>query len=165
MKSPKKEVSIPKKYSLMFLLSFILLAAGGKAFSQTSSGQPKSLRDTFRNLVTYISRTVRYPKEARENNIMGNVIVQFNLDTNRKITNIIVLKGIGGDDSYGCDEEVVRTLKSYRQPVDALPGAYKLMATFYLGDKEPTNTSPVGIRKDPLLIGDVVITGYVKRSN
>jgi TonB family protein len=50
----------------------------------------------------------KYPSMARENNITGRVIVSFVVEKNGDLTDIKVLRGIGG----GCDEEAVRVLKT-----------------------------------------------------
>nr|WP_067063559.1 energy transducer TonB [Mucilaginibacter sp. L294] len=54
----------------------------------------------------YISRYVRYPAIARENNIQGRVIISFVVERDGSLTDIKVVKGIGG----GCDEESLRVM-------------------------------------------------------
>lgn len=54
----------------------------------------------------YLSRNIRYPAIARENNITGRVIVRFVVDEAGKVSNVEVVKGIGG----GCDEEARRVI-------------------------------------------------------
>jgi protein TonB len=56
----------------------------------------------------YLQKTMKYPPIARENNITGRVIVSFVVEKNGNLTDIKVLRGIGG----GCDEEAVRVLKA-----------------------------------------------------
>ncbi len=56
----------------------------------------------------YIKSKLIYPYQARANNISGRVIVGFTIEKCGSLSDIKVLKGIG----YGCDEEVVRILKS-----------------------------------------------------
>ncbi len=50
---------------------------------------------------------LNYPKKARENGISGTVYVSFTIDEKGNVTNVKVLRGIGG----GCDEEAVRLIK------------------------------------------------------
>ncbi len=45
---------------------------------------------------------INYPRQAIENNISGEVVFKFTVDTNGIIVNTKLIKGIG----YGCDEEV-----------------------------------------------------------
>jgi protein TonB len=55
----------------------------------------------------FLSKNLRYPNLARENNIGGRVTVSFVIETNGEITNLKVLRGIGA----GCDEEAIRVIK------------------------------------------------------
>jgi protein TonB len=54
----------------------------------------------------YIQRNLKYPAIARRNNIEGKVFVQFVVERDGRLTDVRVLKGIGG----GCDEEAVRII-------------------------------------------------------
>ncbi len=56
----------------------------------------------------YLQKNMKYPPIAREDNITGRVIVSFVVEKNGDLTDIKVLRGIGG----GCDEEAVRVLKA-----------------------------------------------------
>ena len=56
----------------------------------------------------YIADNIKYPAEAREDEIKGRVIVNFIVEPDGSVSNIKVLRGIGG----GCDEEAVRLVES-----------------------------------------------------
>jgi periplasmic protein TonB len=56
----------------------------------------------------YISKNLKYPKQARRDRVEGKVIVQFVVDTDGSITNIKIKKGIGA----GCDEEAIRVMQN-----------------------------------------------------
>ncbi|NEU09424.1 TonB family protein [Flavihumibacter sp. R14] len=56
----------------------------------------------------YIGRNLRYPMLARETGISGRVIVSFIIEKSGELSNIQVIRGIGG----GCDEEAIRVLKN-----------------------------------------------------
>lgn len=56
----------------------------------------------------YLSKNIRYPAVARENNVQGRVILTFVVERDGSLTDIKVVRGIGS----GCDEEAVRVLKS-----------------------------------------------------
>jgi protein TonB len=56
----------------------------------------------------YLSKSIRYPAVARENNVQGRVILTFVVERDGSLTDIKVLRGIGS----GCDEEAIRALKS-----------------------------------------------------
>ncbi len=58
-------------------------------------------------LLQYLATKIHYPELARENKVEGLVVVQFIIDEKGKISNVTVLRGIGG----GCDEEAIRVIK------------------------------------------------------
>lgn len=57
-------------------------------------------------LYKYLADNLRYPREAREAGIQGRVFVSFVVEKDGSISNVKVLRGIGG----GCDEEAVRVV-------------------------------------------------------
>ena len=59
-------------------------------------------------LMEYIQKNIKYPMMARESDIQGRVFVNFVVEPDGSISNVAVLRGIGG----GCDEEAVRVVNS-----------------------------------------------------
>lgn len=55
----------------------------------------------------YVSDNLKYPEIAKGLALEGRVIVQFVIEKNGSLSNIEVLRGIGG----GCDEEAVRVIR------------------------------------------------------
>lgn len=55
----------------------------------------------------YLANNVEYPQLARESGIEGTVYVSFVVEKDGSITDVRVLRGIGG----GCDKEAVRVVK------------------------------------------------------
>ncbi len=55
----------------------------------------------------FLRDNIRYPTMAREAGIEGTVFVTFVVEPDGSITNVDVLRGIGG----GCDEEAVRVVR------------------------------------------------------
>ena len=55
----------------------------------------------------YLSDNIRYPAIAREAGIQGVVYVSFVIEKDGSISNVEIIRGIGG----GCDEEVVRVVQ------------------------------------------------------
>lgn len=55
----------------------------------------------------YLSNTIRYPPVAKENNTQGRVIVSFVVEKDGSLTDIKVLRDIGG----GCGPEAIRVLQ------------------------------------------------------
>ena len=66
----------------------------------------------------YISHEIKYPLEARENDVEGKVIVQFVVGRDGAVSNVKAIKGIG----YGCDEEAVRVIQKV---ADFKPGSQR----------------------------------------
>ena len=56
----------------------------------------------------YLQENIKYPEEAKELGIQGRVFVTFVVEVDGSITDVRVLRGIGG----GCDEEAVRVVKA-----------------------------------------------------
>lgn len=69
-------------------------------------------------IVNYFATELNYPEQARENAIMGTVVVQFIVDEKGQIQNPQIIRGLG----FGCDEEVLRTIT--KMPLWK-PGVYK----------------------------------------
>ena len=56
----------------------------------------------------FLSENVKYPTMARESNVQGTVFVTFVVEPDGSVSNVKLLRGIGG----GCDEEAMRVVKS-----------------------------------------------------
>ncbi|MBX7140594.1 MAG: TonB family protein [Chitinophagales bacterium] len=86
-------------------------------------------------LMKYLQKNLRYPPAARENGIEGRVVLQFVVDEQGTISDIQVLRDIGG----GCAEEAVRVVKNMppwkpgKQNGNPVKVYFKLPVTFKLG--------------------------------
>jgi TonB family protein len=58
-------------------------------------------------LSAFLNKNLQYPKQASEMSITGRVFIRFMVEADGIISNIKVIRGIGG----GCDEEAVRVIK------------------------------------------------------
>ncbi len=61
--------------------------------------------------INFLAKNTAFPTMATQSNIQGTVYVQFVVDTKGNITDVKVLRGIGG----GCDEEAIRVIKMMPQ--------------------------------------------------
>ena len=61
-----------------------------------------------RALMDFVKDNIQYPAEAKEKGIKGLLYVNFIVEPDGSLSNIKVLKGVGG----GCDEEAVRIVES-----------------------------------------------------
>lgn len=57
-------------------------------------------------MMDFVSKNVVYPKDAQEKGISGRVFVSFIVEKDGSVSNVKVMRGIGG----GCDEEAVRVI-------------------------------------------------------
>lgn len=55
----------------------------------------------------FLTKNLNYPTMAVETGVSGKVVVSFVVEKNGEISNLKVIKGIGG----GCDEEAMRVIK------------------------------------------------------
>ncbi len=81
----------------------------GKVFQFVE--EPPSFPGGEDKLIEYLSRNIKYPTIAKENNITGRVYVTFVVDKDGKVKDAKVLRGIGG----GCDDEALRVVRSMPQ--------------------------------------------------
>lgn len=72
-------------------------------------------------LLTYLGENIKYPRMALESGIQGKVFVTFVVEKDGHISDVRVLRGIGG----GCDEEAIRVVQSMPQWT---PGRQRNMA-------------------------------------
>ena len=59
-------------------------------------------------LAEYLQKNIKYPQMARESGIQGRVFVNFVVEPDGSVSNVKVLRSLGG----GCDEEAMRVVKS-----------------------------------------------------
>ncbi len=60
------------------------------------------------SMYAYIHKNLKYPELAKEKGIEGRVFVSFIIEKDGSISNVKILRGIGG----GCDEAVVEMVKN-----------------------------------------------------
>ena len=59
-------------------------------------------------MFNYLSHNINYPLIAKQTGIQGTVHLTFVVETDGSISNVSILRGIGG----GCDQEAMRVVKS-----------------------------------------------------
>jgi protein TonB len=60
------------------------------------------------NMMKFLRENIKYPQMARESGIAGSVYVTFVVNKNGQISDVKILRGIGG----GCDEEALRVVRA-----------------------------------------------------
>ena len=58
--------------------------------------------------IQFLNDNIKYPQMARESGIQGRVFVTFVVERDGSVTDVKVLRGIGG----GCDEEAIRVIQN-----------------------------------------------------
>ena len=91
-----------------------------------------------KGLYQFIADNIKYPAEAKEMGIKGRVFVNFIVEPDGSVSDIRVLRGIGG----GCDEEAVRVVESMpkfkpgMQDGEAVRVSYTVPVFFRLEEKQ-----------------------------
>ncbi len=90
-------------------------------------------------MMKYVAENVKYPQAAKDKNISGRVFVGFVIEKDGSVSNVKVLRGIGG----GCDEEAVRVIKGMPkwkpgiQKGKPVRVSYMMPLNFKLSDDQP----------------------------
>lgn len=85
-------------------------------------------------MMEYLAKNIKYPQMARESGIQGRVFINFVVEPDGHVSNVKVIRGIGG----GCDEEAVRVVKAMpkwkagKQRGKAVRVSYNLPVNFRL---------------------------------
>jgi TonB family protein len=77
----------------------------------------------------FIRDNLRYPLEARNNEIEGEVLVYFIVETDGSLSDVQVKQGNGI--GYGCDEEAVRIIKSMPRWIPGKDHGQNVRVEFY----------------------------------
>lgn len=62
----------------------------------------------YEAMYKFLGKKIRFPREARRNDIEGTVYVNFIVERDGSISNVKILRGVG----FGCDEEARRVVTS-----------------------------------------------------
>ena len=90
-------------------------------------------------LMEYVAKNLTYPQEARDKGIDGRVFIGMVIEKDGSVSNVKVLRGIGG----GCDEEAVRVINSMPKwkpgkiKGEPVPVSYQIPINFKLIEKQP----------------------------
>ena len=61
-----------------------------------------------KNLMNYLSTHIKYPAQAKKDEIEGRVFVNFIIEKDGSVSHVKILRGIG----HGCDKESMRVVKN-----------------------------------------------------
>jgi len=106
----KEELDVQLSEDISQLSEVVVVGYGAETKSDddlTSNlemATPAGGRKAFKQ---YLETNMKYPEQALENKVEGKVTVQFAVETNGRLSDFRVIRGIGN----GCDEEVIRLIK------------------------------------------------------
>ncbi len=107
-----------KLFSFLSLLGILVLSFPDKALSQTASNDSVYSFVTKmpeypggqKGMLTYFIKSMRYPLAAYTNGVSGTAYVNFIVETDGSISDVLILKPVG----YGCDEEAKRLVSQMK---------------------------------------------------
>lgn len=82
--------------------------ASGKTTEYNTLEAMPEFKGGLKAFGAFLSRNMRYPKEAQRNKIQGRVFLQFVIEKDGSLTDTKVVRGIGS----GCDEEALRVINN-----------------------------------------------------
>jgi TonB family protein len=94
-----------------------------------------SFKGGMQGMMNYLAENITYPLEAKKKGIQGRVFINFTILSDGSISDVKVLRGIGG----GCDEEAIRVVKKMpkwnpgKQKGNPVAVKYNLPVKFSLG--------------------------------
>jgi TonB family protein len=105
-----------KKTILIALLAVLSYQVGNaqtttpteeKTYPFVALESPPKFPGGINKFYEFLANNIQFPKEAIKRKIRGNVFVSFVIEKDGSVTNVEVVRGLGG----GTDEEAVRVLK------------------------------------------------------
>lgn len=88
--------------------------------------------------IAYMLKAISYPEQARKNKIEGTVYVTFVVEKDGRVSNVKILRGIGG----GCDEVALKAVQNMpawipgTQKGEPVRVQFNLPVSFKFGEKE-----------------------------
>lgn len=135
----KQKNKLNLKKTLIADSSYVLYTKADKA--------PEYYKNGDEGLSEFMLTHIEYPKLAIEKSIEGTVIVEFVVETNGYITNVIAKQTINA----GCTEEAIRLIKETKWQPAVLNNKYVRYKTNYPitfslrnNNKDNTGSSPMG---------------------
>lgn len=122
--------------------------------------QNVSIEPNWKDFYKFLGKNILYPKDAQENSLQGNAAIKFTLK-NGKVSDLSTNEDLG----RGCDEEVMKSILSYKGFKEVENGKYVLNVAFRLSgaDSEIKNefsANPRGYKK----LSQLTVTGFAPTS-
>ncbi|RYD75074.1 MAG: TonB family protein, partial [Sphingobacteriales bacterium] len=121
---------------------------------ETSKNIP--VEQDWKDFYSFISKVIKYPKEAQENGLQGNSQVKFTIK-NGRVNNLINDVDLGS----GCDEEVMKAILSYKGFKKVDNGNYAITIGFRLAESEAViNNENISPAKGYKELSKLNVVGY-----
>lgn len=119
-----------------------------------------SIEPNWKDFYKFLSKNISYPKDAQESELQGNAVIKFTLK-NGKVSDLSTNEDLG----RGCDEEVMKSILSYKGFKKVENGKYALNVAFRLQDvdseiKNDHSTNLRGYKK----LSQLTVTGFATNS-
>ncbi|WP_293305545.1 M56 family metallopeptidase [Pedobacter sp. UBA5917] len=114
----------------------------------------------WKEFYQFLGRNIKYPLAANSNGVQGNTQIKFNLKGGR-VTNINSNVALGA----GCDEEVMKTILSYKGFKNVADGKYALNVSFSIPEspeeyKNKLLPKPIGY----VNLNKITIISYLRKN-
>ncbi len=131
-------------------------ATSQKVFVATKNNQSKLSSKNWVSFYNFLGNNIKYPKDAIEKQIQGNVRINFKVETG-KINNVKVIGDLGHD----AEQEVKQSVLSFAKDLPAEDGNYSFVTAFKLDqltskEEAIANEAPNGYNELP----KIVVLGY-----
>ncbi|MET4081285.1 TonB family protein [Pedobacter sp. UYP30] len=106
------------------------------ASQKTKTIEPQNVPGEWAAFYKFVSGHLHYPSDAYDNNIAGNSQITFSVRSGR-VVDLSIAKPLG----YGCDEEVMKAVLSYKGLNKTYDGKYAMGVTFAIYDEHNNNNA------------------------
>lgn len=126
-----------KKVIAVLSLAFVLLGLNNPSIAQTQVSEEEVFQVVDEGamfpqgkeaMTEFLAKNLKYPEKAIKDSIAGRVFVSFIVEKDGSLSNIKVLRDIGG----GCGEEAIRVMKLMPKWTPAKVGNKLVRQQYYM---------------------------------
>lgn len=113
--------------------------------------------DSWTAFYKHLSRSIRYPANAHENELQGNTMVKFKI-RNGEVNGISVTTPLG----LGCDAQVMKNILGFEDFKDVKDGTYCIKVAFRLADSSsPIKNQAILTPAGCTLLKEITVNSYM----
>jgi TonB family protein len=126
-----------KKVIAVLSLAFVLLGLNNSSIAQTQVSEEEVFQVVDEGamfpqgkeaMTEFLAKNLKYPEKAIKDSIAGRVFVSFIVEKDGRLSNIKVIRDIGG----GCGEEAIRVMKLMPKWTPAKVGNKLVRQQYYM---------------------------------